>query len=220
MTFFDILAFVVLPYIAVGQLIPAAFWYAWRARDEGAALEPALADERRAWYWTGAWAALLLVVLLHLGATFVPGLWSALVKSHARLLAVEFAGLIAGLVALFGLASALRRRIHAPGDSPLRSSLDVAALALLVLSALAGVLTALQVRWGAAWYPHVITPWLWSLAKMSPDAKALSGAPGLVQAHVVFGFLALALAPFTSLPRQLVAPLRRRPAAAAVGGAR
>ena len=178
MTSTDLFLFVVLPYVAVGQLLPAILFY---RRTDGPLAEPpgspVLARERDGWTSRAAWA---------------------------------------------GAAALLLRRLRDARLSPLRTSLELAALAALLFASIAGVGTAILDRWGAAWYAHVLAPYLWSLARLRPDVEALASLGFWPRAHLGFAFLAMALVPFTTLPRQLARPaaalLRARPAAA-TGGA-
>jgi len=208
----DVFFFVVLPYAAVGQLIPATLY---RARKMGSLQEPLagplLTGERRAFASSAAWIGAMAMALLHLLPLFAPPLWRALIASQMRLLIVELLGLAGGVSFLAGTALLLWRRNRAAA-SPLTASLELAALAAIVLSAGAGVVTALTSRWGAAWYSRALVPYLFSLLKLAPDVTAISALGFWPRLHVACGFVALALAPFTTLPGQLRAALHLAPA--------
>jgi nitrate reductase gamma subunit len=222
MTIFDVFFFVVLPYAAVGQLLPAVLFHR-KAAGIGAdpAAAGALESERSTWASRAAWFGAVCMVLLHVVPFLFARGWSALIASPARLLTVELVALVGGLLFFFGLGAILSRRLRDPGLSPLRSALEMGALWSLFVAAGAGVATAVTARWGTAWYTHAVGPYLWSLAKLSPDTEALSSLSLWPRVHLAFSFLAMALVPFTTLPLQLRAPLLARlgmkPAA---GGAR
>jgi nitrate reductase gamma subunit len=216
MTLTDLFLFVVLPYVAVGQLLPAALFRArtgWPLGQQAAV--PTLAAERGRFWSRPGWIGAAILLALHLLPFLFPGAWSALIESWLRLLLVELTGLVGGLFFLAGIATFLWRRLREAQLSPLRTSLEMAALCALLASALAGVATAATVRWGSAWYARVLGPYLWSLARLQPDLGAVSALGFWPRAHLAFAFLAMALVPFTTLPRQLAAPVR-----AALGGAR
>ena len=208
MTLFDVFFFVVLPYAAVGQILPAILFHRQRAGvpADPAAL-PALENERSTWAARAAWLGALCMLLLHVVPFLFAGGFGALITSPARLLVVELLALVGGLLFFFGLGALLSRRLRAPQLSPLRSALEMGALWSLFVAAGAGVFTAVTARWGTAWYTQALGPYLWSLAKLSPDTAALSSLSFWPRAHLAFAFLAMALVPFTSLPQQLRAPL-------------
>ena len=213
MTLGDLVLFVVIPYIAVGQLVPAVLFV---RRGEGPlrAVE-LLAEERRPFWTRPAWIGAALLVLLHTLPLIIPGPWRALIALRAGLVGVELAGAVGGLLFLLGIGIFLRRRLTNPKLSSLRTSMELAALGSLQLSSIAGLMTALTSRWGSAWYAHVVGPYLWSLARLNPDPSALATLGFWPRAHIAFAFLAMGLVPFTTLPKQLGRPLR-----AALGAAR
>ena len=222
MTIFDVFFFVVLPYAAVGQILPAILFH---RKAAGVAVDPAasaaLESERSTWGSRAAWIGAVCMVLLHVAPLLFAGGWSTLVESPLRLLVIELVALTGGLLFFFGLGALLARRLRDERLSPVRSLLELGALVSLFAAAGAGVLTAVTARWGTAWYTHALGPYLWSLARLQPDTEALTSLSFWPRVHLAFSFLAMALVPFTTLPLQLRAPLLARlgmkPAA---GGAR
>jgi nitrate reductase gamma subunit len=220
MTIYDVFFFAVLPYAAVLQIIPGVYFQ----RTNGARLAelaPALASERSTWFSRAAWIGAFLMVLLHLVPLVTFGAWSDFVSEPVRLLTVEFIGLVGGVLFFVGIGAVLARRIRDQRLSPLRTALELAALWSLFIAAGAGVMTGVSARWASTWYARTVLPYLLSLLKASPDTEAISSLGFWPRVHFAFAFLSMALVPFTTLPRQLVAPLLgrlgRKPAA---GGAR
>ncbi|MBS2021757.1 MAG: respiratory nitrate reductase subunit gamma [Deltaproteobacteria bacterium] len=207
MTLTDVLLFVLLPYIAVGQLLPALLW---RARREGALAEPAegapLSSERKAFASSALAAGAIVIGLLHLVPLLAPPVFRAALARPAGVLLIELIGFAGGLVFLSGAVLLTVRR--ARGPATLATSIELAACAALVCAALAGVACALSARWGSAWYARAVVPYLYSLLRLQPDTTALAALGFWPRAHLVCGFVALGLLPFTTLPRQLRAPLR------------
>ena len=208
MTIYELFFFVVLPYAAVGQILPAILFH---RKAVGVLADPAsgpaLENERSTWASRAAWLGAVCMVLLHVVPFLFAGGWSALIASPARLLAVELAALVGGLLFFFGVGAILSRRLRDQNLSPLRSALEMGALWSLFVAAGAGVFTAVTARWGTAWYTHALGPYLWSLARLQPDTEALTSLSFWPRVHLAFSFLAMALVPFTSLPQQLRAPL-------------
>jgi nitrate reductase gamma subunit len=72
---------------------------------------------------------------------------------------------------------------------------------------------ALAYRYGGAWYPHVVVPWLRSLFTLHPKIDTIAAMPWPVTAHAVGGFALLFLFPYTRLVHVVSYPLGylRRP---------
>jgi nitrate reductase gamma subunit len=208
MTLSDLLIFVVLPYMAVGQLLPAILFRRLMlgptAEPDGS---PLLHADRATWFTRAAWIGAAMLVLLHVVPFLAAGPFAGLISHPVRLLAVEMFGAIGGVVFAVGVAGILWRRLCSKGLAGLRTALEVAALLALVVAAVGGVLTAANVRWGAAWYTHVIGPYLWSLVRLDPSVEALSALGFWPRLHLGAAFVAMGLVPFTTLPRQLLAPV-------------
>ena len=218
-----------LPYVAVAAFVLGSLR---RFRDMRYTVTTSSTQmlESRLQYWGSvSWHyAILLVLAAHLVAIFLPGAMSALLSAPGRLLAIEVTGLALGLTALWGLVVLSIRRFSLRGET---TWLDWTVMALLLLQVATGVYTSISAGWGYAWFPHVATPWLASLVRLSPRTELLAVMPWPFQVHAVNAFVLLALVPFTRLAHALVAPVEylwrlpqvviwRRPRPAAPGGSR
>jgi len=156
--------------------------------------------------WT---AAIGLVALAHLAALAFPDAVLLWTRHPLRLVVIEIEGLVAGAVALAGtlavLAQAMRRR-------PVTTTavIDVAALTLVAVSMLSGVLMAVLYRWASSWAEVTLVPYFYSLAYLDPATSLVTRLPMLVKLHVASAFALVALAPCTSVGGR---------AAAAIAGA-
>ena len=157
-----------------------------------------------------AWiAAIGLVALAHMAALAFPDAVLLWTRHPLRLVVIEIEGLVAGAVALAGtlavLAQAMRRR-------PVTTTavIDVAALTLVAVSMLSGVLMAVLYRWASSWAEVTLVPYLYSLAYLDPATSLVTRLPMLVKLHVASAFALVALAPCTSVGGR---------AAAAIAGA-
>jgi nitrate reductase gamma subunit len=157
-----------------------------------------------------AWiAAIGLVALAHMAALAFPDAVLLWTRHPLRLVVIEIEGLVAGAVALAGtlavLAQAMRRR-------PVTTTavIDVAALTLVAVSMLSGVLMAVLYRWASSWAEVTLVPYLYSLAHLDPATSLVTRLPMLVKLHVASAFALVALAPCTSVGGR---------AAAAIAGA-
>ncbi len=222
MTIVDLFLFVVLPYAAVGQLLPALLL---RRKPQGPLLYAVGSEElrsERANFWSRpAWIGAAILFVLHVAPFLFRAAWEALLASRARLVMVELVALVGGIFFLVGIAPLLRRRLRDQRLSALRTALEIGTLVSLLAAGAAGVITAAGSRWGSAWYASVVGPYLWSLARLSPDIAPLATLGFWPRAHIALAFIAMALVPFTTLPRQMTAPMRRFDRrVAAAGGVR
>src|SRR3954468_13495458 len=220
--------FAIAPYVAA-----AIFAVGWTARLAAArglgARESWISGAHRAPLGAAWRTALAVVMLAHLAALTFPDavlLWS---RQELRLIAVEIAGVAAGLVTIVGsalLLSRLLRRGSASGKSPL----DVIALTLLLVAATSGLGIAILYRWASAWSEVTLVPYLYSVARLQPSTGLVTRLPALVKLHVASAFVFVAVLPFTSVAgavcfhiaaraRRVLAPLGRdlRPAWQSLG---
>ena len=200
-----VLLFVVLPYVALGQLVPAIlFRKAVIAAVRAPEIQPALATERSDFAAWLTWFGCLVLVPLHLVPLLFPSTSLTVLSWRPLLVAVELVGWMGGALFLVGVALAGWRRIRDPRFGRLRTGLELAALGAVLAATLTGVVVAVTDRWGAAWYTTVLVPYLRSLLALRPEVSGLAGMGFWPQAHVASSFLALALLPFSSYPPQWI----------------
>ncbi|MFP2962069.1 respiratory nitrate reductase subunit gamma [Myxococcus sp. 1LA] len=144
----------------------------------------------------------VIVGLNHLLGLLAPRVMQAFNASPGRLFTLEAVSLIGGLLLAWGLAGLTARRAREGQWS------TAALLGLLFAQSLSGIYLAVAVRWGSAWYVHVVVPYLRSVLAFSPDATLLAQAPFIVQLHTLSGMVVLALASFIrARPQPVIAPL-------------
>jgi nitrate reductase gamma subunit len=186
--------------------------------------------ESRLQYWGSvSWHyAILLILLAHLIAIFLPGLMVSFLSSPGRLIAIEVTGLALGLTALWGLVVLSIRRFTLRGET---TWLDWTVMALLLLQVSTGAYVAVSARWGLAWFTSLATSWLGSLVRLAPRVDLMATLPVTMKIHAVNAFVLVALVPYTRLAHIFVAPLEylwrlpqvviwRRPRPQAGGGSR
>ncbi|MFT3914524.1 MAG: respiratory nitrate reductase subunit gamma [Anaeromyxobacteraceae bacterium] len=161
--------------------------------------------EARLQYWGAvSWHyGILLVLLVHLCAIFLPGHLAWLLSAPARLLVIELSGFALGLTALAGLLVLVARRFVLRGRTPW---LDWTVLALLLLQVGSGLWIAVTARWGLAWFTRAATPWLASLLTLSPRVDLVENLPLAFKLHALNALVLVALVPFTRLAHALVVP--------------
>jgi nitrate reductase gamma subunit len=221
--------FGVFPYLAVAVLVVGAIRRFRVMRYTVTSSSSQMLESRLQYWGSVSWHyAILLILLAHLCVIFLPGLATAALSSPGRLVAVEVTGLALGFTALWGLVVLAVRRFTLRGET---TWLDWAVMALLLVQVCTGVHTAVASRWGYAWFPHVATPWLASLLRLSPRVDLMANLPWPFQVHALNAFVLLALVPYTRLAHVFVAPLEylwrlpqvvvwRRPRPVPPGGSR
>lgn len=204
----DSFLFSVLPYVA---LVAAAVGTARRLATRSRATVKAPREP-----WTPAGRAIAAgaatVALNHLLGLLLPQAMRAFSASPPRLFTLEAISLVGGLLLGWGLLSlGLRRaREGAWGMAVL--------LALLLAQVLSGVLIAVELRWGSAWYLSVAVPYLRSLPTFQPDVALITQMPLIFKVHTLSAFVLLAVAPFVrarpaSEPARAEAPVEQGPLA-------
>ena len=165
--------------------------------------------ENRALFWgSNAWHwAILLILAAHLAPLIAPGWWSSLLGEPGRLYVLEVTGIGLTFLAGFGLLVLIGRRLVNRKVFTVTSNGDWLLLAVLLFQVAFGAYIAIAYRWGGAWYPHTVVPWLRSLITLQPDISTISAMPWPVQVHAVTGFALFVLFPYTRLVHAVTYPL-------------
>jgi nitrate reductase gamma subunit len=87
------------------------------------------------------------------------------------------------------------------------TKMDVAIELLLLVQVVLGCWVALGFRWGSSWFAADLTPYLWSLIRLSPETAAVFALPLVIKLHIIGAYAILFMVPFTRLVHFIVAPL-------------
>ncbi|MDD9897983.1 MAG: respiratory nitrate reductase subunit gamma [Candidatus Melainabacteria bacterium] len=205
---FTWMMFAVFPYIAVALAVIVSIK---RFKDNSYSISSFstqfLENEKasvglRLWHW-----GLLPVLILHFFVLFFPKAWLKLIRVPTGLYVLEVLGAALGLAALVGITILIQRRISNKRLRAISKPLDFVVLTLLFLQILSGIVMAYMYRWGSAWAPHTLVPWLWSLIKLNPNLDYINTMPHLIKFHMFNAFLLVALVPFTKLIHFLAFPI-------------
>ena len=192
-------------------LVVAVLGLIWRYRTNQfsySSVSSQFLENRRLFWGSVPWHYGILIILAgHLIGVFFPKGVMAFNGVPLRLYILEGFGLALGLLVLVGLTFLLVRRGTDARVRAVTSRMDLVLLILLLISVLAGIGTAIFYRWGSAWYVQTATPYLWSLAKLSPSVDYIASMPLLIKIHVLNAFVLLAVFPFTRLVHMLSVPL-------------
>lgn len=200
--------FIGLPYAALAIFIVGTIFRYTNYGYKVSSLSSEFLEGRRLFWGSQPFHWGILVVFLgHLVAFLFPRsiiVWNG---HPLRLLILEITGFIFGISALVGLINLFVRRITEKRLKVVTNKMDLLIELLLLLQIFLGLWVAYGYRWGSSWFASVMTPYLWSIFKFSPDTQAVIALPWIVKLHIIGAFLIIGIFPFTRLVHFLVAPL-------------
>lgn len=204
----DVVLFAVFPYLAVAVAVLGSLYRYYHDRYSYSSQSSQFL-ENRALFWASApWHyGISLILLAHLLAALVPGLWAGLMAAQVRLYILEATGLALAVLTAVGLVLLIRRRLSSPRIKVVTSTMDWVLLVALLLQVGLGIWVALVYRWGAVWYLYTVVPWLGSLLTLSPQIGYVAGLPDIVKLHILGGLSLITLFPFTRLVHVLTVPV-------------
>jgi nitrate reductase gamma subunit len=204
---FDVFLFAVWPYLAIVVAVIGGVYRYRTNRFSYSTLSSQLLENRRLFWGSVPWHYGIVVVLLaHLMGFLVPGMWASLTSNATTLYTVELIGFSFGLLALIGLVVLTVRRFTTERILSVTSPMDAALLVALLVQVGLGVWVSLGYRWGADWFIDTAVPWLISLVSLNPQTHYISALPLPVRAHMVMGFVVIALFPFSRLVHLIMFP--------------
>ncbi len=208
MSMFDQFLFVGLPYVAIlFFVVGSVVRYKIRAFSYSSLSTQFLEDRWLAWASMPWHIGIIVILSGHILAFSVPGLWSALVSVPAFLFGVEALGVLAAILSLLGLGILLIRRFVDARLQAVTSSLDVLVLLILIFQVLTGLAVALHHRWGAAWAPGALGPYIHGIFLLQPDASFVKEMPHFVKLHIVLAWTLIMVFPFTRLVHAFSLPV-------------
>lgn len=200
--------FIALPYIAVIVfLVGTIYRYRSTAFKYSSLSSQFLEGKNLFWGTIPFHIGILVVFLGHVTAFMFPRetlLWNS---EPVRLIILEVSAFIFGLSVLFGLISLFVRRITNARIRVVTTKMDIFIELFLIVEVILGCWIALGYRWGSSWFAADLSPYLWSIVKLSPQIDAVSAMPVVIKLHIIIAFSIILIFPFTRLVHFLVAPL-------------
>jgi nitrate reductase gamma subunit len=200
--------FVAFPYAAIVVFV---FGVTYRYRQKGftvSSLSSQFLEGKKLFWGTIPFHIGILVVFFgHLTAFLLPRATLAWNSIPVRLIVLEVTAFTFGLSMLVGLAALMFRRFTNPRIRAVTTKTDIAIELLLLAQVVFGCWIALGFRWGASWFAADLSPYLWSLVKLTPETAAVFALPWVIKLHIVGAFAILFMVPFTRLVHFVVAPL-------------
>lgn len=204
----DTVLFVAWPYIAVTLAIVVGIYRYFTDRFSFSSYSSQFLENRRLFWGSVLWHYGIVAILgIHLFAFLFPGIWGALIARRTLLYVIEVAGLAMALLTIVGMALLMYRRISVDRVRAVTSKADWVLILALFVQVLLGFWVAFFYRWGSDWFLHTAQPWLISLLTFQPSIEYVSALPAPVQWHLLWGFVIIALIPFTRLVHAFSYPI-------------
>ena len=197
-----------LPYMALMVFIIGSIWRYTSTKYKFSSLSSQFLEGRQLFWGSVPFhIGMLFLFFGHLTAFFIPKTVLAWNSHPVRLVVLEVTAFVFAIAVLIGIVNLLYRRITSPRISMVTTKMDYAIISLLLIQVVTGLWVAYNFRWGSSWFSSVLTPYLWSIFTLQPDAAAVSAMPWVVKFHIVGAFLIVLLIPFSRLVHFLVPPL-------------
>ncbi len=149
---------------------------------------------------------ILVVLFGHLIGFLLPAQILAWNSAPLRLYILEISGFIGGIFTLVGLINIIIRRLSDAKTKMVTSTADWVVIGVLVFQIGTGLYTAIFHSWGSSWFASSMSPYLWSIVKLSPEIAYVTPLPVMIKLHIIAAFAMIILFPFTRLVHALVVP--------------
>jgi len=207
MTSLDFFFFSAYPYIAIIVFLVGT---TYRYRETGfkvTSLSAQFLEGKQGFWGTVPFHfGILMVFLGHMAAFLMPGSVLAWNSDPVRLIAHEGLSFTFAVALAVGLVALIIRRMTHPRLKAVTTRMDYFVEFVLLTQVLLGCWIALGYRWGSSWFAADLSPYLWSILKLSPQTDAVVAMPTVIKAHIVGAFSILLIFPFTRLVHIVVAP--------------
>lgn len=204
----DIVLFVAFPYVATVLAVVVGVYRYYSDRFSYSSFSSQFLESRRLFWGSVPWHfGIVTILTIHLIAFLFPGLWGALTADPTRLYVIEVIGLAMALLAIVGLTLLFIRRSTDARVLAVTTLPDWLLLGALLVQTVLGFWVAFFYRWGSDWFLHTAAPWLMSLLVFQPKIEYVSALPAAVKWHLLWGFVILAIFPFTRLVHVVTYPI-------------
>jgi nitrate reductase gamma subunit len=201
MKYFNIVAFVVFPYLALTFFVIGhtyryfTDYYHWNAKSGELLDKDGLRVGVTLWHW-----GIILTFFGHLGGMMTPQRWLDRVGLTAQLhdFIAVYSGILLGSVAWIGLLLLLWRRIAAGRIRATSKANDYVLLVFFVFVVTAGLYNCLAHRDGT-FILYTVAPWIRGIVKFTPDPALMDTVPWSYKIHILGALALLGFSPFTRL---------------------
>ena len=199
--------FIGLPYAAIVILLVGSIFRYMNFGFKVSSLSSQFLESRELFYGSRPFHwGLMFLFFGHLVAFLFPRSVIAWNSIPVRLVILEVVAFGFGISAFVGLALLIVRRLKHKRLLMVTTKMDAFVYVILLTQILSGLWVAYFLRWGSAWFPTVLTPYLKSLFLLDPDIAAVSALPLSIKIHIVSAFVLIGMIPFTRFMHFLVYP--------------
>ncbi len=200
--------YIVFPYIAVVLALGVGLYRYYANRFSYSSMSSQFLENRALFWGSIPWHyGIVIILFAHFFALIIPDFWVSLHRDPARTMVIELVGGALGLLTFLGIMVLIIRRIIDTKARAVTSIMDWILLFDLLLQVAAGLSIAFFYRWGSLWYEFTATPWILSLATLSPKTDLVTPLPWIVRFHIVNAFVLIGLFPFTRLVHIFTVPV-------------
>ena len=201
--------FSVLPYVSLFILVAGSIFRYFFQSYKVSSLSSQFLEQKGLFWGSNAFHWGIIVLFFgHLIAFLFPRGVIAWNSIPLRILILEITAFAFGLCTLFGLIVLIIRRLKYKRLNLLVSKMDIFVYLILLIQIISGIWIAYFNRWGSSWFASVITPYLYSIFKLSPDSVAIASMPFSVKLHIASAFIMIAMIPFSRFFHMIAFPFK------------
>ncbi|MCF8302416.1 MAG: respiratory nitrate reductase subunit gamma [Bacteroidales bacterium] len=209
MNFLNTFLFIVLPYISLAVFLTGTLYRYKNAKYSYTSLSSQFLENKKLFWGSQAFHwGIVFLFFGHLVGFLFPKTVIAFNNQPVRIMIIEGAAFIAGLLTLFGILVLIIRRLTDARLRKVTTKMDWTIEGILLLEIVLGIFIALSYRWGSSWFASVLSPYLKSIFTLNPQIQAINAAPLMLKLHIAGFFLLLILIPFSRLGHLLLYPIR------------
>jgi nitrate reductase gamma subunit len=199
--------FIGLPYAAIVVMLVGSIFRYMNFGFKVSSLSSQFLENKEIFYGSRPFHwGIMFLFFGHLVAFLFPKsviLWNSV---PLRMLILEVVAFGFGISALFGLVMLIIRRLKSRRLLMVSNKMDAFVYLILLTQVFSGLWVAYFARWGSAWFPTVLTPYLKSLIFFNPDIAAVAALPLSIKIHIISAFILIGMIPFTRFVHFLVYP--------------
>lgn len=203
---------VILPYLALAVFVVGHVWR-WRYDQFGWTTRSTQLQERRLLKWGGPLFhyGTFAAIGGHVIGVLIPESWTHAIgipETAYRWFSAG-AGTLAAVLVIGGILILATRRLFVPRVRATTSFVDYAALILLLVVIITGIVpTIFENLLGPGYdYRTTVAPWFRGLFSLRPSVAAIASAPLIYQVHATAAWVIWAVWPFSRLVHAWSAPL-------------
>jgi len=199
--------FSVLPYVSLFLLIVGSFFRYFSQSYKVSSLSSQFLEQKGLFWGSNAFHWGIIVLFFgHLIAFLFPKSVIAFNSIQIRVLILEITAFAFALFTMFGLIVLIVRRFKYKRLNLLVSKMDIVVYLILAVQIISGIWIAYSNRWGSSWFASVITPYLYSIFKLSPEPSVIASMPPSVKIHISSAFIMIAIIPFSRFFHMIAFP--------------